>query len=53
LQYLLFFFVEYEKLRNQLDKTKKELAESIQDNILLDGKLRQAQDRIARFLNLS
>ncbi|KDO34841.1 hypothetical protein SPRG_00902 [Saprolegnia parasitica CBS 223.65] len=42
---------EYTKLQAKLDKTNKELVESVQDNIALDGKLRQAQERISRFLS--
>ncbi|KDO18039.1 hypothetical protein SPRG_16551 [Saprolegnia parasitica CBS 223.65] len=49
---------EYTKLQAKLDKTNKELVESVQDNIIsfsrnhaLDGKLRQAQERISRFLS--
>ncbi|KAF0687588.1 Aste57867_20707 [Aphanomyces stellatus] len=42
---------EYDKLLAKYDKTKKELVETVQDNIILDGKLRAAHDRISRFLS--
>ncbi|CAK4671166.1 unnamed protein product [Aphanomyces euteiches] len=42
---------ELEAVQAKLDKTKKELVETVQDNIILDGKLRAAHDRIARFMS--
>ncbi|KAG9400239.1 hypothetical protein AC1031_011152 [Aphanomyces cochlioides] len=42
---------ELEAVQAKFDKTKKELVETVQDNIILDGKLRAAHDRIARFMS--